>query len=535
MATDLITDNRILVDDAEDDATWVGSTSPALDDQTFIQGIGSIADQSSDSVRYWMFNNGTPIDVSNNIFYIWVNCGIVGILETKAAGGFRIRFAGASEGDYIEFNVGGNDSWPQAIQGGWVMFVVDIELPPSATGGTIPLTTAIQHFGIASLTNTMTKVGDNTWVDAIWRHPRGNPAIIVEGQLDGTTPWSWTEILSASEAGGWGVAKTTTAGAIALNGPIQFFTDTADSHSFDDANTTVLWDSQEFVSESYVLTVTGSAAGNTNFTLGVKTGDGDDASGAQGSVITAGVADDRWFLSASSADQDSCNLYGCAFTHGADYLLAAPNIEIIGTQFLDCSRAEVFSGSLWLKNTVIDADTLDDVAFLFSDDLTDTVVRSTFQFSDGHAIELIPTSSGNQTSKGNIFVGYGVDDSTDAAITNNTGGNITMSIVDGGTDPTVETTANTQTLAQVSITLSGMTSGSEVIVQDAGTEDEIAKVENVGPTGIFVFQADAGTFVDIFIHAIDQVWQSIDGFEIPALDTELPIQQQFDRNYDNPT
>ncbi len=282
------------------------------------------------------------------------------------------------------------------------------------------------------------------------------------------------------------------------------------------------------------MNVTGSTGGNTNFTLGVKTGDGDDATGAQGSVITAAAADDRWFLSASSADQDSCNLYGCAFTHGANYLLAAPNVEIISSQFLDCSRAEVFSGSLWLKNTVIDADTADDVAFLFSDDLTDTVVRSTFQFSDGHAIELIPTSSGAQTSKGNIFTGYGADDSTDAALFNNTGGDITMSIVDGGSDPTVKTVANTQTLAQVSITLSGMDSGSEVHVRDSDTSEEIAHVENVGPTGIFVFQDDAGNFVDIFIHAVQFVWQSINDFEIPALDTELPIQQQFDRNYDNP-
>ena len=283
-----------------------------------------------------------------------------------------------------------------------------------------------------------------------------------------------------------------------------------------------------------MLNVTGSSGGNTNFTLGVKTGLGDDATGAQGSVITAGAADDRWFLSASSADQDSCNLYGCAFTHGASYLLAAPNVEVISTQFLDCTRAEVFSGSFWLKNTVIDADTADDVAFLFSDDLTNTVVRSTFEFSDGHAIELIPTSSGNQTSKGNIFTGYGADDSTDAAITNNTGGNVTMSIVDGGTDPTVETLANTQTLAQVEITLSGMDSGSEVQVLDSGTGAEIAHVENVGPTGIFVFQDTNGNVVDIFIHAIQYVWQSIEGFTIPTLDTEIPIQQQFDRNYDNP-
>lgn len=536
---DQITDNRILISNANSTTGWVdlaGTAGGNLDSppQIFIEGGASIGEIISSTRNGLLFNMGSAQDWSNNTFYIWINCGIVGLLDLKASGGFTIRFAGTTVGNYFEFNVGGSDSWPIAVSGGWVMFVIDIEATPSATN-LPPATSAIQYVGWTGITATiMTKMVDNTWIDALWRLPKGEPAIIVEGRLNGITPWSWTEVVSASEAGAWGVSKTTTGGAIALNGPIQFFIDDASTNAFIDTNSQLLWENQEWVaSDLYGLIISGSSAGTAEFTLGVKTGIGDDATGAQGNIFSAALAGVRWFISASSFDMDSCSFNGCTFIHGAEFHLNNPIVETISTIFLDSTKVNV-SSSLFLKNSTIDADTLDNVAFLFTDDLTNSVVRSTFQFSDGHAIELTAPVVTSQTSKGNIFVGYGADDSTDAAITNNTGGNITMSITDAGTDPTVETLANTQTLAQVSVTLSGMTSGSEVIVLDAGTGATIASVENVGPTGIFVFQDDAANVVDIFIHAIDYVWQSIDNFTIPALDTELPIQQQFDRNYKNP-
>ena len=79
-----------------------------------------------------------------------------------------------------------------------------------------------------------------------------------------------------------------------------------------------------------------------------------------------------------------------------------------------------------------------------------------------------------------------------------------------------------------------MSSGSEVIVLDSGDGSTIASVENVGSTGEFSFSTAAGNVVTIYIHALDYVWQAITDYTIPTTDTELPIEQQADRNYNNP-
>ena len=89
-------------------------------------------------------------------------------------------------------------------------------------------------------------------------------------------------------------------------------------------------------------------------------------------------------------------------------------------------------------------------------------------------------------------------------------------------------------IAHTLVTLTGMTTGSEVIVLVSGDGSTIAAVEDVGDSGEFAFGDTPGNIVNIFIHALDQIWQSLTDFQIPAQDAEIPIQQQFDRNYQNP-
>ena len=79
-----------------------------------------------------------------------------------------------------------------------------------------------------------------------------------------------------------------------------------------------------------------------------------------------------------------------------------------------------------------------------------------------------------------------------------------------------------------------MVSASEVRVYDKDTGGTVAGIENVGDTGIFSFNYAAGATVYIVIHAVEYVYILIDNYVIPNTDTELPIDQTFDRNYDNP-
>ena len=146
-----ITDNRTSVDTAEAATNYVdisGSAAGTADNEIFIQGSNSIGQYLGSSLDGLLYNAGSAQDWSNNVFYIWINCGIVGLLDTKANGGFRIRFTGATVTDWFEVYVGGSDSWPPTIEGGWAQFVVDIEtaradaVTNSWTNGTTPSTTA---------------------------------------------------------------------------------------------------------------------------------------------------------------------------------------------------------------------------------------------------------------------------------------------------------------------------------------------------------------------------------------------------------
>ena len=78
----------------------------------------------------------------------------------------------------------------------------------------------------------------------------------------------------------------------------------------------------------------------------------------------------------------------------------------------------------------------------------------------------------------------------------------------------------------------------EVRVLAFGTNTELAGIEvaTAGTTDnrSFTFSLDASTPVTIVIHNLKYIYISIN-YTVPALAADLPIQQQFDRNYLNPT
>lgn len=429
-----ITDNRTKRADAANitdgiSGTWVGSTSPAQDTDVYIEGAASIAEQMTNSVRYVMWNAGTTLDLSNTHVYIWVNCGVVGLLTSKATGGFRIRFAGPTATDFFEVYVGGNDSWPNAVAGGWVQFCVDVvaaQASPSNTGGTPPAITAIQHIGYAAITSAMTKVADNTWVDAIWTLADGTPGIIVEGRSGGTTPWTFSDIFTQLGQAA-GCFRPGPSGTWVINTPLQIGINDTTTHQFSDTNAIVLWDNQEFAaSDLYSFSALGNSGGTTNVTLGVKTGSGDTATGAQGVIIAAGATGVRWAMDFDDPNLDSVGFYGCSFQHGGVFQLDDPAVEVISTLYIDCTQAVVGQNSLQLKNSIIQPANGDGVAFMQTDDMLDIRFCS-FEFLDGHAVEITDGTVDPQENRGNLFSGFSTTPgSTDAAIYNNSASDLTI-------------------------------------------------------------------------------------------------------------
>jgi len=463
-----ITDNRTLVVNADSATGWVASASATLDTDVFIQGTGSIAEQITNTERYIMYNMGATQNWANNVFYIWINCGIVGLLAAKASGGFKIRFAGPTVSNYFEFNVGGNDSWPVAIAGGWVQFVVDIEATPSGTGGTPPATSAIQHVGYAAVTGgTMTKVADNTWIDEIRRLPDGTAGILVEGRNGGSTPWTFANMYTQLGVGA-GTLKQGPAGTYLLNTSIQVGINDTTTHDFEDTNQTILWENQEWApTDLYRLLALGNAGGSTRLVLGVKTGTGDDATGAQGVTFQAAAGGVRWAMDFDDANLNTIGFYGCTLNHMGDAQLDSSVVETIGCLFLDCTSVRQDNGR-FQRCTIVDPDVLTNVPFLTTDDMTDVKFCNFQSNGVGHAIELTTPRVASQTSKGNIFSGYAAQGGTagNRAIYNNTAGAVTISVTDGGGTPTYRDGTSASTVVQNAVTVSvvGLTRGTSVKV-----------------------------------------------------------------------
>ncbi len=473
-----VTDNRTLIDTADvadpgGAGIWedIGATVAVIDDEIFYQGVASIGEFCT-TTRAGTFWNRESVGLfsAGDTAYILFNSGIVGLLATKAAGGVTVRVTGATATDWAEVEVAGSDDYPNAFDGGWVQFVIDIDdllASPDNTNGTPPTVGNIQRIGVTFITaTTMPRMADNCWVDEIRVLPAATPALIIEGRDGGTTDWDWASVAAVAAVVDSAVLKPGPGGSFVCRGPIQFFIDDVSTHAFTDTNVTFLWDDQQFAgTDLYGFTQLGAATGTSNLTAGVKTGTGDDATGAQGWVVTAAATGVRWFLDVDAANIDSSNWYGCSFQHGADFQLDSSTVSVISSLFIDCNSARTDNAGDFLRCKIINANTADGVAFITTDDMTD-IVFCEFEFSDGHAVELTTPRVATQTSKGNLFTGYGADASNDAALYNNSGGAVSLGITSDGDSPTVRNGASASTTIEnfVTVQVSGITEGSAVKV-----------------------------------------------------------------------
>lgn len=148
----------------------------------------------------------------------------------------------------------------------------------------------------------------------------------------------------------------------------------------------------------------------------------------------------------------------------------------------------------------------------------------------GHALEI--TTPGTYTFSANQFSGYGAGGTTNAAIYNNSGGAVTLNISGGGATPTVRNGAGASTTVNntVNLTLSGLQTGSDIVILDAGTETERANVNaNAGASYVYGFQT--GGDVDICVYKQGYVPWTIRAYTLPASDGSLPVSQTIDRNF----
>lgn len=577
-----ISDGRILLNDAETSVVdLTGASGGTADTDVFIEGTQSFGQITSTSLLGLLHDAGTAQDWSDNVFYLWINCGIVPLLDTQTLGGFTIRFCGNTVTDWFEVYVGGSDFWPKAVQGGWVQFVVDIELARDiatgviggspirgGTNGTPPATTAIRYVGFSAITAAvMPKHVENTWIDAVYRLPKGSPGIIVSGDNAGS-PYEWIDILNAADftdpAKAWGTAKSLD-GVVFLNTPIQFGNNgspTFGAHDFEDSNIVCAWEEQEFVGDDfYGLSAVGDVAGTQRLVAGV------NGSAGQGWTILASPIAPRWSFDATDPDIDNVGLYGCSWTHTSVVDIDNAFVDMYDSLMIDGQRiyhsrtASPRSGADFQRNAIITAVPIyaegsPDVitspanrAYLWTAD-PNKVIDCTFNYFIGdHAVRIDAT--GALGFSGNVFSGAWLSGaSPDGEQTLNAGllveqGGLILNISGGGNTPTVFNRGSPAAVLNnnISVTLTNVQPGTEVRVypaQDFNSPNdltEIGGIESTGSPAEFTFSAAAGQIVDIVVLNTNYVLppaNRIRNFIVPTSDSSFPISQIIDRNYSNP-
>jgi hypothetical protein len=314
---------------------------------------------------------------------------------------------------------------------------------------------------------------DNCFVDAIWRLPASTPGIIVGGQNTGSVDWTWQDIVDAADEGdstkAWGTAFRRD-GVVFINTPIQFGINDATTHGFSDTSEVIAWENQLVATTFYELEVIGGS-GTQSFSLGTRVGSGDASVGSEGCVFTADATGQRYAVNAIDANIDAAEFFGCTFLHSSTIDISNANSEMRSTLLSDVTaltQADGGGDGVYQKNTVVNANTADGVAFLTTDELA-TIKNSSFVFSDGHGIIITSDAGSPFTFVGNTFTNYGgtpgsnliaSTGSTDAAIYNNSGAAIVINISGDGDTPSIRNGASSTTTVNNNITAT-------VTVQDA--------------------------------------------------------------------
>ena len=428
-----ITDTRTTWDEFDNEDNSGGTLYTADPDPKELTGcLGVIVSNESDHVRK---EKAADVDISGNLVYVWVLAN--GIMDTRANGGFGVYFRDTVlTGVYGHFHIGGSDHAMfrhSSGQVGWQCLVIDLDNLPvygytSAGGNAPPFDfTVIEQIGAGFKTLQKALGGvENCFCDVV-RY--GNGGIIVTAGTSGD-PGVFTEITAEDESNAdgkaYGILRELGTGLFGLQGLLTFG-DTAGTTAtyFKDTGVTVAFEDRELGIDRYGIKVVGNSTGSTTFWLIDST-----------LSCPAGVGA---YLDATDVDLQVLtldNVIIAGYEQGVDFSANAtngPNHTVSGCTFIGCGQID--PGKVVFENNVIDSSTNADGSILLDADGTGDWENLTF-LSDGTGHAIYITATGTYTFTEFTYSGFGADDTTNAAVYNNSGGAVTIN-VSGGDTPTV--------------------------------------------------------------------------------------------------
>jgi hypothetical protein len=459
------------------------------------------------------YNNGATVTVgTNGGFFVWSKYQAPNSIGTRTNGGIGVVI-GSAAGTWGNFNMDGSDTYPY---GGWTNYFVDPTLTPDAENGTYS-TTAFQYCGTSINVLAAVSKGNPQSIDFM-RYGRGESRF-TDGDLGNgyATFDGFALVNDVAATARWGLFSDQ-GGSYLWKGLMSLGL-TATSVDMRDSNVTITIDDTIKADPSFNRIEVHNASSNVNWTSVLITKVGTVSLGEFECIDNATVL-----------------LTGCVFTDMSTFIFQS-NTTTDGTTFRRCNL--VTNGGAAITDSLFE-ESVSTVSIITS---TPNKITGTKFVSDGsnHAIEI--DTPGSYTFTGNIFENHFTGSSptadVNAVIYNNSGGAVTLNAADitGVISYRNGAGASTTVNNNVAVTVTGLKENTEVRVLAFGTNTELAGIENAtaGITGSreFTFSLGAAVETTVVIHNLQYEYIALD-YTIPGTAADLPIQQQFDRNYLNP-
>jgi hypothetical protein len=482
-----------------------GGAGATANTDIFIQGTQSLGRrQSGVTLNGFLLDNGAPgIDLSASGIHMgaWVWVTHYAVLTA-----LRVRIAGNNGTANFAEHALPLTEYPTL--GGWVRVWVDLDRTAEATGGTGLQRTAVRYLGPIISLPSVGGNAQNLILDAI---DYGTSGLLLTG-----TAGLWQDFVTADEATAnkYGVVN-------ALSGIVfvraRLTLGSASSLVFDDSNFVIVFPQQNLVSTTWMGITCDLQNASTSIT--VSAGSFQSPGTRKGDFVVTGTSGS--FLT------DSCTFFALRIV---TFTIVC---QVLTCTFQACGTI-TSGGCTFLGNAVNDSPAA--VAFVWNS-ATDTSGRldgTTFTSAGtGHALEF--TTVGTYLLSNVSFVGYGGNNTTNAAVfVSATTGTLTLNI-SGSAAPTVRTAgATVNVVVAFVLTLTGIPSGVRVTIVDSTTRAEL--LDLLADGNDVTYAHSGGQTVDILFISLefDPNLSDIYDFTLPFSDTTLPFSFIDDNNYVNP-
>ena len=528
-----------------------GATSPAVNDEVYIQGSNSVtrlvrSNTGGTQVALAAESSSQTITTTDpRHFYVWIYNLANSSADTAANGGYRIYLAGnANENSYDMYYVGGSDELPG---GGWKCYVASLRQSGADTAGTFGgeanLPSTVTHAGAQSTIKTGVTISrfanfalDSMFIGVgltVYNGDSGAPAGIT----------SFTDV-NDNELNRYGVCEKTSSGA-SIQGKLGI--------GLDDASTT-----DTYYSDSDIVILNPNK--NPNSPTNLNTLSDFTGISIQGGLTTAFFTNvffnsvdsyDKGYFSCSEGTNEpaTVELDGCTFQNWGTTTLSGFTTAT-NTTWINCEAITLNTGTL--DNCTVETGI--GGTYVFAGSTPNNISNTSFiggGTGGGHGLEV--TASGSYDFTNNTFTNFGLTGTDDAAI-HIKGSGVTATFNITGNDATASPTykisdgANAPVFnAAVTVNVTGLpvtpepqdateirvlVAGQDLFVTSAGigttNPNDAVGIES-SRTSTFSFGIAKDTAIDLRIINLDYVPQFISSITCSNDPTNIASNMKLDR------